>query len=111
MVKEINLSEKLGQDYYPINSEVILNFRYCFLVCTDVFDNLSKISFGIFYLVSDFLLAREIGRSYGNSNFLWSSNLSEIKKLYNLSDEDIGEIEFEMKIYQNKKTNKTNIKN
>ena len=115
MEEIINLGENLSRGYVNNISEVIQNFRDCFLVCTEVWeasfeadklngkDHSSQNRFAIYYLVSEYLFAREIARSYGNKNYKWSVDKMEIKKLYNLSDEDIEEIEFEMILYRNNK--------
>ena len=99
-VIKIDLSEILSQEYVNVYSEIILNFRHCLLVCTTVYDKVNEKRFGIYYMISEFLTAMEIARSYGNENYEWSVNPLEIKKLYDLSDENIGEIEFEMSLYK-----------
>ena len=84
----INLGEKLG-DF----NEIILNFRSCCLVRTGFNFSQDK----VYYLVDDFLLAKKVAQSYGNSNFEWLIDTLEVKRLYNLTDEDIEEIEIELK--------------
>ena len=92
MDKIINLSEKLGGV-----SEIIRNFRNCYLVCTGFDFSQDK----VYYLMSDFLYVREIARC-NNNVIIWSMKPESIKEIYSLDDEEFDELEFEIELLSKK---------
>ena len=99
-IKRIDLSEKLSQDYYAGKSSVILNLPQCFLIRTEVADTYDGIEFAIFYLVSSSTLhAVEIARC-DSGGVVWSLPLDDIIQMYDLNNENIEEIEYEISCYQ-----------
>ena len=99
-IKQIDLTKDLSQGYYPGKNKVIFKSPEFIVAQVEVADTLNKMEFAIFYIISlDTLSAVEIARCDSSSGVVWSLPFNEIMKMYDLNNDIIKEIEFEIARY------------
>mgnify|MGYP005867566687 CR=1 FL=1 len=99
-MKKIDLTKDLSQGYYPGKSKVIFKSTDFFIVRTEVADSYNKLEFAIFYIISlDTLNAVEIAQCDTYSGVVWSLPLTDLMKIYDLDNDIVEVIEYEIARY------------